>query len=329
MNAHEELRRANALLAAHRRVQAATSALLSAKSPEELERTIVDVLPGAIGYERVALLSPPNPEAPAEILHALGYPELDLSELPKDSPLAPGGFLDGQRTGYEDDDDAPHPSVRGAYILAPLRDGDRIAALLYADTLREGVEPADAAADVAYALDIAAMVRANLSLAAQLADLARTDPLTGLPNRRLFEERVREELRRSARSRRAFALVLLDLDRFKEINDRYGHAGGDQALCAFANTIRAHARDADFVGRFAGDEFAMLLIDAGRPAAHAMVERLLAAIRQAGVALPIKLTASIGVAMSFPVDTPESLFERADAALYDAKTAGRDCARFS
>jgi diguanylate cyclase (GGDEF)-like protein len=324
-----ELRRANALLAAHRRLQTATSALLDSNSPEELERKVVDVLPGAIGFERVALLSPPTPDRPARILHALGYPHLNLSGVPKNSPLAPGGFLDGQRTGYEDDDDAPHAGVQGAYVLAPLRDRDRTAALLYADTLREGVELADAAADVAYALDIAAIVRANLSLAAQLSAMARTDALTELPNRRVFEERVRQELQRSWRSRRPFALLILDLDRFKEINDRYGHAGGDEALRAFAATIRGQARQSDFAARFAGDEFAMVLVDIDRAGAHAIVERLLVAVRETELEMPVRLSASVGVAMSLPADTPESLFERADAALYDAKNAGRNCARFT
>jgi diguanylate cyclase (GGDEF)-like protein len=329
LSVEEELRRANALLAAHRRLQAATSALLDSNSPEELERKIVDVLPGAIGFERVALLAPPAQTEPAKILHALGYPQLRLDGVPKHSPLAAGGFLDGQRTGYEDDDDAPHSGVRGAYVLAPLRDRNQTAALLYADTLRDGVELADAAADVAYALDIAAIVRANLSLAAQLAELARTDALTQLPNRRVFEERVRQELQRSWRSRRPFALLILDLDRFKEINDRYGHAGGDEALRAFADTIQAHARQSDFVGRFAGDEFAMLLVDVDRAGAHAIVDRLLAAVRDTELPMAATLSASVGVAMSLPADTPETLFERADAALYDAKSAGRDCARFT
>lgn len=325
----EELRRANALLAAQRRLQAAVNALLGAQHLEELERKIVDVLPGAVGFERVALLSAPDGECAASILHQLGYPALDISAPPKNSPIAAGGYLDGLRAGSEDDDDLPHANVRGSYVLAPLRDREKIVALLYADTLREDVEPADAAAGVAYALDIAGMVRANLSLTAELAALARTDQLTGLPNRRVFEERLNEELRRSARSRRPFALVILDLDRFKAINDGYGHPGGDEALRAFANTIRKQARSADFAARFAGDEFAMLLVDVDRSGAHAIVERLIAAIRETVCDLPIRLSASAGVAMSYPVDTPETLIERADAALYDAKQAGRDCARFT
>lgn len=329
MSAEAELRRANALLAGQRRLQAAAGALLAARSLEDLERTIVDVLPGAAGFERVALFAPPVNGEPARILHQLGYPALDLTQLPKDSALGPGGYLDGQRTGFEDDADAPHAGVQGAYVLAPLRDRDRVVALLFADTLREDAEVADAAAAVAYALDIAAIVRANLSLTAELAALARLDSLTGLPNRRVFEERLQQELGRSARSRSSFALVILDLDRFKSINDQYGHPGGDEALRAFAQTLRSQARHADVAARFAGDEFALILIDVDRETAGRIVERLLEAIRSVHLTVPVKLGASAGIAMSFPVDTPETLLERADAALYDAKQAGRGCARFA
>jgi diguanylate cyclase (GGDEF)-like protein len=324
-----ELRRANALVAANRRLQAAIAALLGAKSLDELDRKIVDVLPGAIGFERVALLSLPNEERPAGVLHELGYPPIDLTSIPKNSPLGPAGYFDGQRTGSEDDDDRPLHNVLGSYVIAPLRNRDRAIALLYADSLREDVEPADAAAAVAYALDIAGMVHVNLSLAAELSALARTDALTGLPNRRVFEERLDQELQRSARTRRPFALVILDVDRFKEINDGYGHQAGDEALCAFADAVRSHARQADFVARYAGDEFAMLLADTDRASVHAMMDRLLDAIRSVAITIPIRLTASAGVALSFPVDTRETIIERADGALYDAKQSGRNCARYT
>jgi diguanylate cyclase (GGDEF)-like protein len=271
----------------------------------------------------------PTEGAGSQVLHELGYPALDLTSISKSSPFARAAYVDGLCTGSEDDDNLPHPDVRGAYVIAPLRDRDRIVALLYADSLRDDVVPSDAAASVAYALDIAGMVRANLSLASELASLARTDALTGLPNRRVFDERLDQELQRSARSRRPFALVILDLDRFKQINDTYGHQGGDEALQVFAETLRRHARHADFVARFAGDEFAMLLIDADRTAAQAILTRLLDAIRRVSLSIPVSLSSSAGVAISFPVDTRETILERADAALYDAKQAGRDCARFT
>lgn len=319
-----ELRRANALLAAARRLQAAIGAILEAPAIEDLDRTIVDVLPGAIGFERVALLAPPTMYGSARIVQELGYPSLDLSAIPKNSPLAVQGIIDAQRTGTEDDDDLPHGDVRGAYVLSPLRVRDRVVAALYADTLREDVELADAAGGVAYALEIAGMVRANLSLSAELAELARTDGLTGLPNRRVFDERLEDELRRSARSRRPFALAIFDVDRFKQINDTHGHRAGDQALRAFSDTLRKHTRHVDLAARFAGDEFAMILLDVDHGEAHAIVDRIVGAIRKLSVSEGAHLSASAGVTLSYPVDTSETIIERADAALYKAKQAGRD-----
>jgi diguanylate cyclase (GGDEF)-like protein len=319
-----ELRRANALLAGTRRLQAAISAILAAPTIEDLDRTILDVLPGAIGFERVALLAPPTMYGDARIVQELGYPALDLSRIPKNSPLAVQGIIDAQRTGTEDDDDLPHGDVRGAYVLAPLRVRGRVVAALYADTLREDIELADAAGSVAYALEIAGMVRGNLSLSAELAELARTDGLTGLPNRRVFDERLEDELRRSARSRRPFALAIFDVDRFKQINDTHGHHAGDEALRAFADTLRKHTRHVDLAARFAGDEFAMILLDVNHGEAHAIVTRIVTAIRELSPVESLKISASAGVTLSYPVDTAETIIERADAALYKAKQAGRD-----
>lgn len=331
-----ELRRANAVIAATRRLQTAIGAMLSAQSIDDLDRTIIDVLPGAIGFERVALLTPPSAQHPASILHALGYPALDLSAIPKNSPLGAGGAIDAVVTGEEDDDELPHGSVRGAYLLAPLRESGHIVSLLYADTLREDVEPADAAAGVAYALEIGGIVRANLSLSAErdrlvseLDRLARTDSLTALPNRRVLEERLEDELHRSARSRRSFALAILDLDHFKAINDGHGHPAGDEALQAFAGVLRAHARHADFVARFAGDEFAVILIDVDPLKARAILDRMLPAVRAIRLRSGAHVSASVGVTLSYPVDSAETIIERADAALYQAKQAGRDRAVFA
>jgi diguanylate cyclase (GGDEF)-like protein len=331
-----ELRRANAVIAATRRLQAAIGAMLPAQSIDDLDRTILDVLPGAIGFERVALLAPPSAQHPARVLHTLGYPELDLSAIPKDSPLAAGCAIDAVVTGDEEDDALPHGNVRGTYLLAPLRENGHIVRLLYADTLREGVEPADAAAGVAYALEIGGVVRANLALAderdrlvAELDRLARTDSLTALPNRRVLEERLEDELHRSARSRRSFALAIVDLDHFKAINDGHGHPAGDEALQAFASALRVHARQADFVARFAGDEFAVILIDVDPIKAKAILGRMLQAVRAIRLRSGVALSASVGVTLSYPVDSAETIIERADAALYQAKQAGRDRAVFA
>jgi diguanylate cyclase (GGDEF)-like protein len=330
-----ELRRANAILAATRRLQAGVGALLDAKSIDDLDRTLLDVVPGAIGFERVALLRPPDERGCASVIHSLGYPPLELSALPKGSVLGSGGFVDGVVSGDEESDPAPLANVRGSYVIAPLRERGRIVCLCYADSLREDVEAADAASGIAYALDIAGMVRANLALSAErdrlteeLARLARTDALTALPNRRVLEERLEEELRRSARTRKSFAFGIADLDHFKNINDSYGHPAGDNALQQFAGALRAHARHPDFIARFAGDEFAVMLIDVDVPRASAIIDRMLEAIRAVQIAGRMQLSASIGLTLSFPVDSTESIIERADAALYRAKQSGRNRAEF-
>lgn len=331
----EEIARANGLLAAHRRMHEAVSALLSAPTVPDLERAIIEVLPGATGFERVALFSAPTAERPACVLRSLGYPPLEVAGIGKESPLQAGGFLDAQITGSEDDDRLPHSGVRGSYVLAPLLAREAAGVLLYADTLREEVEPADAAAATAHLLEIAAIIRTNLALVAdrerllaELSMLARTDALTGLPNRRVFEERLESEVRRGARARRSFALAILDLDHFKQINDQYGHPMGDTALRLLADVIRRQARDADFTARLAGDEFALIFVDVDRATVEAAVNRILDAVRCAEMPIPMALSASIGIALSFPVDTSETLVERADNALYASKHAGRDRATF-
>lgn len=160
----------------------------------------------------------------------------------------------------------------------------------------------------------------------QLAHMARHDPLTGLPNRLLFRERLTQEIARAERGG-GFALFCLDLDRFKPINDTLGHQAGDSLLRAVAQRLKAGLRPADMVARLGGDEFVILQTGTGCVAeATALAERLLAA-----VATPIDLAgypARIGLSMGIaraPDDGLEAdrLFSRADQALYRAKAAGR------
>ena len=316
------------------RLHSAIGALLDARSIQELERILLEILPGAAGFERVAILSLPTLQQPSRVLQALGYPRLELREVARGSPLAAGSPLDTQRSGAEGDAGVPHGNVRGRYVLAPIRERERIVALLYADSLRDDADPAGAAAAVAFVLDVARIVRANVSLStererllSELDSLARLDALTQLPNRRVFDERLEQELHRSARTRRPFGLAIFDLDNFTAINASYGRHAGDEALQQFAAALRSRARHVDFVARFADDEIVMLLVEADRLSAKAIVERVLDAVRQVKLSVPVGLSASAGVALSYPVDTAETLLERAAAALYDAKQLGRDRAK--
>lgn len=161
----------------------------------------------------------------------------------------------------------------------------------------------------------------------QLDTLAREDALTGLPNRRSFEEHVREAMARSRRSGKPVCLLFLDIDYFKSINDSLGHAAGDAVLREFGRRLKESVRETDMAARYAGDEFVILLENAGGASeAGTVAQKVLAAMRPAFhlSSRTLQATASIGVAISEGDEDFSSLFMRADAALYAAKKEGKN-----
>jgi diguanylate cyclase (GGDEF)-like protein/PAS domain S-box-containing protein len=171
--------------------------------------------------------------------------------------------------------------------------------------------------------DITSEVKAQ----AEARFLAYHDPLTGLPNRVLVRERLEQDLARARRTGETVAVLCLDLDRFKEVNDLYGHSTGDALLQAVADRLRANLRASDTAARLGGDEFALLLpgMESAEAAAHVadrLVERLSEPYE--GNAFDAFVGTSIGIAI-FPTDAldPEDLMRCADMALYRAKTEGR------
>lgn len=169
---------------------------------------------------------------------------------------------------------------------------------------------------------------------AQLTQMARADTLTGLPNRRAFDEKLPEALARSARNGLPLALMFLDVDHFKSINDTLGHAAGDMVLKEFATRLSSSVRGTDTVARLAGDEFVIVLEGLHAPAEAELVARkILDSVAQpmdlsaAGVPEPLQIGTSVGVAFSQPGNTAAELTARADEALYAAKRAGRNTFR--
>jgi diguanylate cyclase (GGDEF)-like protein len=158
---------------------------------------------------------------------------------------------------------------------------------------------------------------------------ANTDGLTELPNRRHFEEALDVEISRAERFSGSLALILADLDDFKQVNDRYGHQAGDDVLQTFADILRTTVREIDLPARYGGEEFAVLLPQTDLDGAHQLAERL----RRALAARPmsthpgglVAVTASFGVAAFPDAPTPAALFASADEALYQAKRAGKNC----
>jgi diguanylate cyclase (GGDEF)-like protein len=160
----------------------------------------------------------------------------------------------------------------------------------------------------------------------ELAVLALHDHLTGLPNRALFLEQLASGLARARRHRSQLALLFVDLDEFKAVNDRLGHAAGDQLLIAAAERLGAAVRDNDLVARFGGDEFTVLCEDLhADQQATAIAQRILTALQQPLTVegSTLSVPASIGIALAAGVsETAAALLHKADAAMYQAKHGG-------
>ncbi len=199
------------------------------------------------------------------------------------------------------------------YLLKPLRSGNSVRLA------------------VARALQTKRLRAANSRMMEELAGLARTDPLTGLFNRRAFDDCLSREIARANRHSLPLSLALLDLDHFKRVNDAHGHAAGDLVLRVFAGIARDLFREPDAVFRVGGDEFAVVLAHASMEGALEAVCRLLAAVRTMPIhvgEVTLWLTASAGVAQLDNGQAAGSWVARADDALYRAKAAGRDQVSF-
>ncbi len=161
-----------------------------------------------------------------------------------------------------------------------------------------------------------------------LRESSANDDLTGLLMRGEFEQRVDTALARAKTQDTQAALVIGDIDHFKQINDIWGHQVGDNAIAAFGQMIGGTIRDCDLAGRIGGEEFCVLVWNADGLIAAGLAERLrdkAAQLKIDDAALDVRMTASFGVAAHEPGETYRSLFARADKALYEAKSDGRDC----
>lgn len=214
-------------------------------------------------------------------------------------------------------------------VLVPLRQ------------LRDGTERF-AGGDLDYRMNIqradefAEISRVFNAMAARLSNRMQTlasqavrDPLTRLYSRRELDRRMTEELARVMRYRRSFAVLLLDIDHFKIVNDTHGHLAGDGVLAEVARRIQEQVRIIDTAARFGGEEFAVILSEASAPEAVMVAERIRVAMRQpmsvAGLPTPVSISVSIGIALApaHGLDA-NTLFGAADKALYQAKESGRD-----
>jgi diguanylate cyclase (GGDEF)-like protein len=186
--------------------------------------------------------------------------------------------------------------------------------------------------------ELVARVRSHLNRLAVLREMAIRDGLTQCYNHKFFRLRMGQEIARAHRYGQPLTLAMLDVDRFKSVNDTHGHRAGDMVLSHLGSIVAASVRATDVVARYGGEEFAILMVQAGAEEARVVCGRLRERIaahgftfaddEKPGREVRISVTASIGVAQLVPKpDTVETLLGRADAALYAAKNAGRDCVR--
>jgi diguanylate cyclase (GGDEF)-like protein len=228
----------------------------------------------------------------------------------------------------------------GRRILAiPLVSGDRVLAVL--EALREGAcgaaarefSPADRALLSALAVPLAAAL-ANSARIAEAERLSLTDDLTKLHNARFLRQYLTAEIKRARRYDSQVSALFLDLDDFKEINDRHGHLVGSHVLMEMASVILTGVRDTDAVARYGGDEFVVILPETNTELALKVAERIREKIAahhfSGGRSLRLRLTASLGIA-TFPAhaQSPQQLIANADAAMYEAKAARKNCVRFA
>lgn len=223
------------------------------------------------------------------------------------------------------------PGVEGACceIALPLTVEGRVIGILNLESRTPRAYSDDHLRVLRVIAQQAAVVIRSAQLHAEAKRLAVTDPLTGLHNRRYFVEKLERHLSRANRYEEGLALLLLDADHLKTINDRHGHLVGDRALLALAEVVRRTLRESDEVARLGGDEFAALLLSSGRERARAVASRVREGVGELALesdeGSPFELTVSVGAAL-FPdhgIDA-KSLLREADLALYRAKRQGRN-----
>jgi diguanylate cyclase (GGDEF)-like protein len=302
---------------------------VSHSDPDEARRTICDVAIGVTGASSAALWEA-DPDGMLRATWTHGRPGISET-IGHDQPE--NGSRVVWRTGrplfVAEAAGDPHVDQRilrdlvgesgdASFYFQPIGDASGVRGVLVLSWSPMIAELPSATAPLLSVLGgEAAMAIQRADLLKQLAELSRTDELTGLPNRRAWEEMLDREMRVARRTGQPLSVVMLDLDFFKAYNDHHGHQGGDRLLWLAANLWRGNLRDTDVLARWGGEEFGLLLPGCDRACARMLVQRL--------HDLPLDgVTFSAGIAEWDETCGSEVLIGRSDAALYAAKHAGRN-----
>lgn len=320
-------------------LQKATTALLSTLELEALLGQILDAALSAIPAAQSGILHLVVPETGALQVRATQGGEESRIHLFK--PTAVDSYSARavrQRRPFLIEDvqldisigaeaDFPNMPHIASLIVAPLTTEDRVYGALTLGSTQKAAFTADDLHLLASFAATATTALCNAQLHATVQQQAITDPLTGLYNRRGFWDLAEHELVRAQRFNRPLSLILIDIDRFKEINDTYGHLMGDKILAAVSANCKAELRQVDIVARYGGDEFVVLLPETNLQEALPAAERLrtrIAALRFSHNEESVHATICVGVAELQMEDSLKSLIERTDQALYRAKQSGRN-----
>jgi diguanylate cyclase (GGDEF)-like protein len=235
--------------------------------------------------------------------------------------------LDGHQVLVRLKADASVSDIPVVFLTGRTSTADMVAGLRAGahDYLKKPFEPMELIARIAGAVRIKRLQDELRVRNQQLDTLSRVDALTGLNNRRHIDEQLQREVSTARRHQQPLAVLMLDIDHFKQINDRDGHPAGDRALQEFAKRIQAVTRDGDVVGRWGGEEFIIIAPQTNVDQAMTLGERVRTAIADRPIQLDghsIVITVSIGCAVG--LGTPAELVERADAALFRSKAEGRN-----
>ncbi len=303
--------------------------------PNELSRAALDETLRILGAERAILFLSDgggqlHPQlgraAGADLTELTGYPVSLVDRVATErTPIVVTSSEEGAALGSRS------TVVYGlrSIMIAPVELDGRLLGVVYLDSrVAKGVfTEGDVAILSAVTSHIAVSV--ETARAAQLERLARTDELTGVYNRRAFTDLAEHQLRIARHDHKPLVAIMIDIDNFKRVNDTYGHATGDEVIRAVAEALQAQVREPDVLGRYGGEEFALVMNRMhGDP--MEVAERLrqtVAGLAVPGPAGPLTVTVSIGVAEFKPDDDLKDVLGRADEALYQAKAAGRNCAR--
>jgi diguanylate cyclase (GGDEF)-like protein len=216
----------------------------------------------------------------------------------------------------------------GSIIGMPLKFNDTIVGVMNLSRTSRGGFSSSELRLLGLLADQAAVAISNASLHQTVSRQAFSDIVTGLPNRRALDERLDEEVLKARRTGNTFAVIMMDVDGFKSVNDTYGHAIGDQVLRAIFNFLATGLRSTDFLARYGGDELTLILSQSDPPSAVVVVQKILELVQQFAFQIPsgevIHLGLSCGIAM-FPghANTAANLLRAADEALYRAKKQQR------